>query len=152
MGYQGHSQASVDALSSFGFLYVSTPAATSITTGGTFVKAAGTTTAGTLRDFTHVDNRLTYIGAEARVFSIDVAVSMISSNNIITHWRIAKNGTTIAASEQQRLVGTGADVGNAGVQAEAELSTGDYIELFCTSDTGEDAKSITAQRMTLTVE
>ncbi|KKN87429.1 hypothetical protein LCGC14_0258840 [marine sediment metagenome] len=152
MGFQGHGSAALDALQAFGFCHVSTPAATNIATGGTYVKTAGTTSPGTERDFTHTDNRLTYTGTETRLFAVIVAVSMTSSNNVTTHWRVAVNGTPLASSEQKRLVATGGDVGNASISTEVELSTGDYVEVWCTTEVGEDTKTIQAENMTLTVE
>lgn len=149
---QWQTLAALEVLDSFGFTYVSTPGTTNVIAGGTYYLVAGTFTAGTLEHFTHVGGRLTYTGPTARLFSIDVSVSMTSSNNIITHWRVAQNGTTLADSEQQRKVSTGSDIGNCSVHGEAYLNPGDYIEVFCTSDVGQDAVSITAELMTLTVE
>jgi hypothetical protein len=142
-----------EAQQAFGFMYMSAPAVNEITTGGTYEKVLGTTTAGTLRDFTHTDNRLTYTGATTRQFSVDVSVSMTGDNSITTHWRVAKGGVTIADSEQIRKIGTvGADVGNAGLHAEVTLATGEYLEVWHTTEAGEDLKDITAVKMTMTVE
>ena len=149
---QWQTLAALQALRAFGFAYVATPGATSVVTGGTYYLVAGTFAAGTLEQFTHSGGRLTYTGnGGGRLFSVDVSVSMTSSNNLITHWRVAKNGTTIASSEQMRKVATGTDVGNSSIHAEVELVENDYIEMFCTSDVGQDAVSITAELMTVTV-
>jgi hypothetical protein len=149
---QWQTLAALQAVTAFGYCYVSSPAGTTVTSGGTYYLVAGTFAAGTLDQFTHNGSgRLTYTGTTTRLFSVDVSISMTSTNNIITHWRVAKNGTTIANSEQKRKVSTGSDVGNSSVHAEVELAANDYVEVFCTSDIGQDVISITADFMTITV-
>ncbi len=117
-------------------------AATTISVAGTYVKAAGTTVAATLQDFTMpATNRLQYNGAPDVYATAFAGVSMVSaSNSQILGLRIAKNGdataTEAVASTIRRKTGTGADVGAAFVGFECIMSTGDYLELFVTNESG----------------
>ncbi len=131
-----------------GGYYVSSSAATTIT-AGTPIKVAGTTTADAsfLNDFTHTNNKLVYTGTQTMYFHMEAYISMISSvNNVVIKMYIAKNGTAISASEIQRKIGTGADVGAANVQANFQLSTNDYVEVFVDSDVNTN---FTANKMTV---
>lgn len=126
-------------------------AATNVTTGGTFVKTAGTTTAGLLRGFTHTNGRLTYHGAGG-VFRVQaVATITVNLSGGTVHLQIAKNGTPIASSEQHRKVAAASDLGNMGCLVAVELERDDYLELYCTTDVGQDNKEITAEHYYLEV-
>lgn len=132
-----------------GALFVSSASATAIT-AGTFVKIAGTTTAGELQDFTHTTGRLTYAATPTRIFRVEVTVSTTSdTNNIVITLRLAKNGTTVAASEQDRKIGTGADIGNMTASWLVSLANTDFVEPFADIDTG--SANITATHLVLSV-
>ena len=77
------------------------------------------------------NGRLTYTGAGDVVVHIACSVSFTTaSSNQVIHARIGKNGTTDEASEMQRKVGTGSDVGAAALHLVTTMSTGDYLSLF----------------------
>jgi len=113
-------------------------AETSIAVAGTYVKAAGTST---LSPDAHnwtmpQDGRLTYGGTADRVVHLALTVSFTAaSNNENIRMRIAKNGTTVARSEVQRFVGTGADVGSTALHHFDNVTPTDYFELWVTNMT-----------------
>ncbi len=120
----------------FGGLYVSSSAATTIATPGTFVKAAGTTTSTNLRNFTMpANNRLTYTGVpDTHVHAAcSVSMTMTGTNDDISI-AIAKNGTPIEHSKLTRKVGTGTDQGSTALHADVIMSTNDFIEVFLTNE------------------
>ena len=110
---------------------------TTIVTPGTYVKAAGTTTAGHLDDMTMpVDNRLTFIGVSPRHFHIMACISMtVAGVNKLVGIKIAVNGAVIDGSVVRRFVSTGVDIGAATVQADVTLNENDYVELWVTNET-----------------
>lgn len=116
----------------YGSLSMGTPAETTISGIGDFVKAAGTTVVGNSNNMTpDTSGRITYDGASDRHFHIVCSISMTCASNLQTlAFRIAKNGTTIAASQLRRRVNTGTDIGSTAVHADVMLSTGDYLELY----------------------
>lgn len=124
--------------------------ATVISTPGTFVKTAGTTTGSSLNQkFSVSNNRATYTGAITSRFTVQVVASMASGNNQSLRARIAKNGTTLAES-QSRFDTTG--LGKASAifcQCVVELSTGDYVEYWVTNDTA--ANNVTVGDMSMVV-
>ncbi len=82
------------------------------------------------------NGRLTYTGAADVVVHIACSVSFRSaSNNQMIHMRLGKTGTTDEASEIQRKVGTGADVGSTALHLVTTLSTNDYISLWIRNST-----------------
>lgn len=129
-----------------GSLYLTTPAPTTISTPGTYVKAAGSCSPsdGTSSYlFTISDNRLTYTGVASFHFHIVASVSFsINQNNHIIGLRIAKNGTTLAHSTARRKVSSAGDVGSTAIHADAMLDENDYIELFVTDETGASQATI----------
>lgn len=124
---------------SYGAMYVSTPAATTISVAGTYVKAAGTTTIGTNNvDFTMpANNRLTYGGTDTKVFAVSVDLTFYCATGYNEmRVQIAKNGTVIAESAgggKQTASGTAAVTGTA--QALVSLATTDYVEIWITNVT-----------------
>lgn len=122
-------------------------AVTDIATGGTYVKVAGTTTAGNLVDFTHTNGRLTYQGPKRwfNVLAVTTVIDGLAGNT--AHLRIAKNGTAIAASEQQRKIVQAGDIGNMSCEVDVELTSDDYVELYVTTNVGQDDEDFTAVNM-----
>jgi len=122
-------------------------AETSIAVGGTYVKVAGTTT---LTADNHnwtmpQDNRLTYGGTANRVVHLALTVSFTAAgNNKNIRFRIAKNGTTVARSEVQRFVATGADVGSTALHLFDSVAPTDYYELWATNMT--DTVNLTVEQ------
>lgn len=122
---------------SFGSLYVSTAAETTVSVAGTYVKAAGTTTSVNLHRVTMpANNRLTYTGTPDIHAHIACSLSMTSINNNVTVGvGLAKNGTVLEHSKLNRRVGTGTDVGSTALHADAMMSTNDYLEIFISNET-----------------
>lgn len=141
------------ALLSQGGFYVSSAAASGAITATAFLIHGGTTTALDLKDFTHTSpGRLTYTGAVTKKFEIISAIAFTSSqSNQIVRFRVAKNGTTVAASEIARKLGTGTDLGALPLVFEVELVTNDYIEIFCTLD-ASSSDTITANNMVCVIK
>lgn len=120
----------------YGGLSFVTPAATTIGTPGTLVKAAGTTALTNLRKFTMpVDNRLVYTGVPDRHFHIAMSMSVTTAGtNDDVSIAIAKNGVVVAHSKLTRFMATGTDHGSTASHADFMLSTNDFIELFTTNE------------------
>lgn len=132
--------------------YWSTPAATTITTANTFYKVAGTTTSmhGAGGGFTHTDNKLVYTGATEQGFMVHGSFSFAcNTNNQTLEFRLAKNGTPVAASSITLTIGTGTDRRVASIAWYGELATTDYLELFVTNQTSSGT-TVTVQSGTIT--
>jgi len=124
--------------------------ATSISAVGTPAKAAGTTTAGTLDNFTHTNNRLTYTAVDTRRFSVFVdttlqAASADQNAGII----IFKNGTQVFAPNTTTVGDIATKRGNNAASALVSLATNDYIEVFLVNDTSSD--NLTAVHMNMVI-
>lgn len=117
---------------SFGLCYVTTPAESTISVAGTYVKGAGTTTSVGLHRFTMpVNNRLTYTGTpDIHVFYTATLSMTTAGTNVVLGFKIAKNDVVVADSEVHRKVATGTDVGAAPLQGGLSMSTNDYLELW----------------------
>lgn len=125
--------------------------ATDIITTNVFVKAAGTTTQGSISQrFTLTNNRATYIGALSGIFKITISVSATSGNNQQLRFRVAKNGTTIAQSEVEE---TTSGVGRSQTlicQDLVDLVTNDYLELWVAN--GSTNQDITVENLNVIIE
>lgn len=137
-----------EAILSYGGFYVSSAAASGQITATTYLILGGTTTALDLNHFTHTSpNRLTYTGTSTKVFDIVCSISFTSSqSNQIARFRIAKNGTAEADSEQATKLSTGTDLGSLTVIDEIALATNDYLEVYATLDVST-TDTITADKM-----
>lgn len=134
-------------------------AASDAITATTYLKIAGTTTAGEAStDFTVTTTsggRITYDGATTKKFKVTVTFSMTSTqSNEVSRFRLATAGdaTTAAAqkTEIQRKLGTGSDSGAAAISGIFELATNGYVELWCTLD-ASTADTITVESMNMLV-
>ncbi len=115
-----------------GEMYVTTPAATTITDTGVFVDTAGTfALTGSVKNWDMDTNgQLRYIGAADRRVHIAASVSMVSaSNNQVIHMRVAKNGTSLVSSQSQRKISTGSDIGSISMHVMTGMSTNDYLTI-----------------------
>jgi len=124
----------------YGAYYLTSPTATAITGANAWIKAAGTTTSTNIKEFTATDNRLTYAGAApVHIHCVSSVSFTCESNNQVVHLRVVKNGdetlTDSVASNLQRKVGTGTDVGAVAVHSDTMMSSGDYIELWVMNET-----------------
>jgi hypothetical protein len=85
------------------------------------------------------NGRLYYTGVAPVVCHVAFSFSFTAaSNNQLIHWRIGKNGTSDVASEIQRQVGTGADVGSSAAHLITTMSNGDYLSVFVRNETGSN--------------
>ena len=118
--------------------------ATTITTVGTAVKVAGTTTAALFNQkFDHSDNRATYLGSRTRFFKVTATLSVQSGNNNEIGIYIAKNDTLLSESEIYITTNSGGRAENGMVQTIVELSQDDYIEIFVENDTSTTDVTVT---------
>jgi len=125
-----------------GSLYVAAADRGDITISGTadYYEANGMVwtlpTGAFLFDESDGNGRLTYTGTVPVRGLVTASVSMTcTASSQVTHWRLGVNGTTNAATEIQRKIGTGADVGALSITGSVALSTGDHISLWARNET-----------------
>ncbi len=133
---------------SYGELFVSASAATTIAAVNTPIKAAGTTTLGETSNFdddTGTNNRLRYTGADTKKFTVHIAAtfSPAGSNNIYA-MVIAKNGVVVAKTEIVEKMGTSGDERQISTQGIIELALNDYVEIWIENQT--NANNITMDK------
>lgn len=140
----------VDPSEAVGEYYlIANATSTAITVQGTFYKAAGTTSAGTLERFTHTSNRLTYTGLETVKLLVTSAASITSAtNNETLGSKLAKNGNVINSSESESRQTTANQAVSCISKSIVQFATGDYIELFVTNKTSTGA--VTVEYLNLT--
>jgi hypothetical protein len=107
-----------------------------------WVKAAGTTTASANNSkFTHSNNRLTYTGAFSTSFLIIVKASIRSSAaNQVISIGVAKNGTIQTETEMTIRTAVSNQEYPGSTQAQLELISNDYIELFVKNSASTDIR------------
>jgi len=104
-------------------------------TTDTFRLVDGTYTSNWNSNFTISGTTLTYVGASANTFMINISISASSSiNNVVATWRLMKNGVSIEHSSQQRKIAVADDVGSISLNCMGELDTGDKIALSVRGD------------------
>lgn len=122
---------------------------TTITVAGTYYKAAGTSTSGNNSQFTATNNRITYNGLKTNLFLVNCSASLsCGTPNQTLGCILAKNGSTIAGSEQEIRVSSASQSSNGNAKSIVSLSTGDYVELWVTNKTATNA--VTVEYMNLT--
>ena len=126
--------------------------ATTITTQGVAVKAAGSTTfqSSVSQKFSHSDNRLTYTGSITRRFRVSVVASILASNNTQLGSYIAKNGSIISFSEIYTTADGNNRSENTAIQVITDLEENDYIEFFIENDTS--TANVTVEDLSVIVE
>lgn len=78
----------------------------------------------------NTNGQMRYIGPAHRICHFAVSVSLTSaSNNQDLHLRVAKNGVSIAASDIDTRIGTGADVSAFALHAFTDVVTNDFFTL-----------------------
>ena len=125
---------------SFGSIYFSTPAMTTLT-GTTPAKAAGTTTTMQLGDFLHPsNNRLTYDGVTTRIFEVLFTGSAQkgSGGSADTFYYLYKDGVLIPGATVSRKIPNVGDEGAFGILAQVTLASGSYVELWLSTENGDD--------------
>lgn len=119
---------------SYGGIYVSSSAETTIAAQSTYVKAAGTTASLgiTPRNVTEATtNRLTFTGASPRIFLVIATVNtLVATATQLNGVKIAKNGTVIDASEVKDYQAVAAEDQALTAMTLVSLSSTDYVEVF----------------------
>jgi hypothetical protein len=111
----------------YGACYVSSTATTTTSQTPTYTKIAGTYTAGELSGFTHSAGVLTYTGSLTKKFLVAVSIAADSSASDDFLFRIAKNGTTIAATGMTRSI-SASGFGAMSLNWIIELATNDTLQ------------------------
>jgi len=137
----------------YGGIYVSSSAATTIAEAGTAVKAAGTTASlgATPSQITEAaTNRLTYTGAEPIVAHVQLtaAVTNAGDGDQLTMY-IAKGGTVIAASAVSWEHVTGANDVTVSTQALVALANAEYVEAWIANEDQTVNPTVTQMQMVL---
>lgn len=144
-GSQWNYQSAESAAPAYGEMYISSTSLTTVVATPTFTKIAGTYTAGELENFTHSAGTLTYTGTDTKKFHVDVSMSGDSNATDVFHFRVAKNGTSVAKTEIDRRISGAQDVGAMALHGIIELSTNDTVEVQVANDGG--SADITAERL-----
>jgi hypothetical protein len=124
----------------FGSIYIDTPAETTLD-AATPTKAAGTTATMQLAGFTHPSsNRLTCSEATARVYEVAFCGSVTkgAGGSTQSDYAIYKNGSAITGATVGRTIASATDEGAFAVTGQVSLESGDYIELWLATDTGDE--------------
>lgn len=127
---------------------------TTITPASTWTKIAGTTTVALpyLVDFTSPStNRLTYTGTPTIKANVSVNLTF-SHNGAVTEelmFAVYKNGSQVSESIMSTEITTSV-ITNISLSTIVQLSTNDYIEIWCLSPT--NTRIITVKRMTVIAE
>lgn len=134
----------------YGGMYISAPAATSLS-ANTWTKAAGTTTLGLANNFDMpANNRLRHTDEEAETYLVMATFSMTSSgNNQTVDFGLSVDGATPDAKTiQTRLLATGSDSGIGACQALIDLSQNSYVELWVRNRTSTASVTIGSLNIT----
>lgn len=126
---------------------------TVISTSGTFVKIAGSTSSGALVeqfDVTTTSNRAVYTGGLTQFFEVKHIASTLSGNNKLIQLRNSKNGVTSVQSQAESTTSGNNKAENIVSQDIVQLSTNDYIEAFVTN--ASDTTNITATNLTTIIK
>jgi len=132
--------------------YMNSNATTTTIAGtNTFVKVAGTTSAGSfVEKFTLTNNRATYAGSLIGFYKITAFLTFTSGANNVIRARIGKGGTTTASSESKSTANTGGRSENLPISDIVSLSNGDYIEIFVANESA--VTNITVSDMNVIIE
>lgn len=105
-------------------------AGTPVKIGGTVAEAAAGSNLFTVT--TTSGGRLTYNGADTRVFHIQASIAFTSTqSNEIALFYFFRSGTELTNTQKRRKLGTGSDLGSISLDHIVTLSSGQYIEIFC---------------------
>lgn len=117
-----------------GSCYISTADTTTVSQTPTFTKIAGTYTAGELNGFTHSAGVLTYTGSLTKKFLVVASVSADATATDDYLFRVAKDGTSIAASQITRSISGANDIGAITLCWVVELATNATIQVQVSRD------------------
>ena len=126
------------AFLTYGSIYFSTPALTTLA-AGVPSKALGTTTAMALGDFLSTgDNRLVNDSGVTRAYDVLFVGSMSATAGCLAEAHLYKIGTLIPGATIARTIANGGDQGAFSVSAQVSLDDGQYVELWVESDGVQD--------------
>jgi hypothetical protein len=122
-------------------------AATSISTIDVRVKAAGTTAASVIQNFTHSPNRLTYTGSQTKGFFCNAVITASAGDTNSLIFELRKNGdandiSTLAVANSAGEVETT-------THSIFQLAKDDYVELWVANGTNTD--NITVEDLSLCI-
>ena len=152
-------QVSTYMLLAHAFIYISAPAATTVTNQNTFYKMAGTTTLGNSTLFTMpTNNRALYSGTAARDIFLNCSITFNCSNNAqnigFQVWKFTaatNTGAYLTSSLMARTITVGANSVVVSLCASDTANTGDYFEIH-TNNATSGGTTVTAQYMSLMVQ
>lgn len=135
-----------------GNLYISTTAATNLSTN-TPAKISGTTTSVNLfRVSSPSNNRLTYTGSKTRKFHVTCSLAAtqasILASKVYTFY-IARNGVVLQES-RQRVKLNSSDQASVSVSCTSSLARNDYVEVWVENNT--DNTSVTVLSMNMVIK
>lgn len=127
-------------------VYVSTPAPTTISAAGTFVKLAGTTTVTNnstdMDNDTGTSNRIRYIGTPTRHFHVvaQTTMTLVAGNNqnisiSVYHYDASGAAGTLLAHSEARATISGTQEFQITTHADVMMNTDDYLEIWTTNNT-----------------
>jgi hypothetical protein len=124
----------------YGEMYISTPAATTISDTTNYFDVAGTYTAGALKQFDmNTNGQLRYIGTPTIEVLVFANLSLtVAGNNDIVHLEFRKNGADVSGSDAMRKVNTGADVGAMSIVGITGMATNDFLTIAVRNETATD--------------
>jgi hypothetical protein len=131
--------ATISSARAYGALYWSSPAATSNETD-TPIKCAGTTAQqGSINKCTvTTSNRITFVGSSVRTFHVVATVGISAATTVTTgKIHIYKGGALITGSTITRYF-SNSDTGAIAISAFVDLTTNEYVELWCETNDGDD--------------
>ena len=132
----------------FGSIYISSASETTVSSANTPYKAAGTTAALQLFNFTMpANNRLTYVGNQPLYFMVQVNISATKASGTASdiQYHVAKNDTLTNISVTRNT--SSSAEGAMAVGGVVYLTQNDYVEIYVENLTNTD--NLTVQEGTL---
>ncbi len=122
-------------MSAYGHIYVSSAAATSVATPGTYVKAAGTTTLKLADEFDMpADMRIRHTGTPTRPTLVTASCSVTVASDCKVTVALAENGVLDANTAQEQELTAAGGAMSFDVKGVLSLAENDYAEVWVTAD------------------
>ena len=149
---QQNTAATISSARAYGAIYWSAGAAAA-NEANTPIKVAGTTAQlGSVNKFTAATtNRLTFVGSSTRTFYVMASFSVDCSAATVLKMHLYKGGAIITGATIQRTVG-GTDVGAMAIHAIVDLTTNEYVELWCETNDGDNVNVPFGQLSALSID
>ena len=139
---------------SHGSFYITAGAATTIAAGSTDYKQTSTTTVAgaSLVGFSHTSpNRLTYLSPDTKMFLAKASVVVTAAGDAKTIGiRIAKDGVSVASSEVDLAMATGAVATVFNSQCLVELDHDEYLEIWISNETDGTNATVASGHLVVT--